>query len=115
MPSGNWDRFEQALLRMGDTSVYLCPAPLYHSAGALLVRRLPTSWAATVVIMERFDPERFLAVIERERVTHTQVVPTMLVRILKLDREVRDRYDLSSLECLVHARRAMPGKRSSAR
>jgi len=85
----------------------LCPAPLYHSAGLF--------WSAgthelggTVVIMERFDPERFLAVIERERVTHTQVVPTMLVRILKLDREVRDRYDLSSLECLVHAAAPCP-------
>lgn len=98
---------EQALLRMGDTSVYLCPAPLYHAAGLF--------WSAgihelggTLVIMERFDPERFLAVIERERVTHTQVVPTMLVRILKLDREVRDRYDLSSLESLVHAAAPCP-------
>jgi acyl-CoA synthetase (AMP-forming)/AMP-acid ligase II len=98
---------EQKILRMTDRSVYLCPAPLYHSAGLL--------WSAgthelggTLVIMEKFDAERFLAVIEREHVTHVQVVPTMLVRILKLDPEVRDRYDLSSLECLVHAAAPCP-------
>ena len=98
---------EQQLLRMSDKSVYLCPAPLYHSAGlqwSAGVHEL----GATLVIMENFDPERLLAVIERERVTHAQVVPTMLVRILKLDSEVRDRYDLSSLECLVHAAAPCP-------
>jgi acyl-CoA synthetase (AMP-forming)/AMP-acid ligase II len=98
---------EEKILRMGGKSVYLCPAPLYHSAGL--------QWSAgvhevggTLVIMEKFDAERFLAVVEREGVTHAQVVPTMLVRILKLPREVRDRYDLSSLECLLHAAAPCP-------
>jgi long-chain acyl-CoA synthetase len=58
--------------------------------------------------MEKFDPGRMLALIERERVTHVQVVPAMLVRTLKLDREVRDRYDLSSLECIVTAAAPCP-------
>jgi long-chain acyl-CoA synthetase len=87
--------------------VYLTPAPLYHAA--------PLYWSAsvhgiggTVVIMRRFDAEEFLAAIERFRVTHTQVVPTMLVRILKLPPERRLRYDLSSLVSLVHAAAPCP-------
>ncbi|MCK9898403.1 AMP-binding protein [Frankia sp. AgB32] len=83
-------------------SVYLGPAPLYHSA--------PLRWArgaqelgATVVIMERFDAREMLAVIERERVTHLQAVPTMFVRLLRLPAGVRAAYDLSSLRHVLHA------------
>jgi long-chain acyl-CoA synthetase len=97
----------QFLLGVEPTSVYLCPAPLYHAAGL--------QWSAgvhevggTVVVMEKFDAEEFLALIERERVTHTQVVPTMLVRILKLPDKVRLRYDVSSLQCVVHAAAPCP-------
>jgi acyl-CoA synthetase (AMP-forming)/AMP-acid ligase II len=77
---------EQRLLGMDGSSIYLCPAPLYHSAGI--------QWSAgvhelggTVVVMERFQEEEWLRLIERERVTHTQVVPTMLVRVMKLPDE----------------------------
>jgi acyl-CoA synthetase (AMP-forming)/AMP-acid ligase II len=58
--------------------------------------------------MERFDPEDFLRLIERHRVTHTQLVPTMFVRLLKLPDEVRRRYDLSSLKAAVHAAAPCP-------
>jgi fatty-acyl-CoA synthase len=58
---------------------------------------------ATVVVMERFDPHGCLALIERHRVTHAQFVPTMFVRMLRLPREERERYDLSSLVFAVHA------------
>jgi acyl-coenzyme A synthetase/AMP-(fatty) acid ligase len=58
--------------------------------------------------MEKFDAEQFLAVIEREHVTHTQVVPTMMVRIMKLPEEVRSRYDVSSLKMLLHAAAPCP-------
>jgi acyl-CoA synthetase (AMP-forming)/AMP-acid ligase II len=99
--------FESGLLGMDETSVYLCPAPLYHAAAL--------SWSAgvhelggTVVVMERFDAEGFLETIQRERVTHTQVVPTMLVRIMKLDPAVRAGYDLSSLQLVVHAAAPCP-------
>ena len=87
--------------------VYLSPAPLYHAA--------PLYWSAgvhnlggTVVVMRKFDPEEFLAAIERFGVTHTQVVPTMLVRILKLPPERRLAYDLSSLRALIHAAAPCP-------
>lgn len=92
----------QRLGGMDQRSVYLCPAPLYHAA--------PLGWArgahelgATIVIMEKFDAREMLELIERERVTHVQAVPTMFVRLLKLPAEVRKGYDLSSLRRVVHA------------
>ncbi|MDT3440752.1 acyl-CoA synthetase [Pseudofrankia sp. BMG5.37] len=90
------------LFGMDETSIYLCPTPLYHSAGiqwSTGVHEL----GATLVLMEKFDAEGLLEVIERERVTHTQVVPTMLVRVLKLPGERRLRHDLSSLRRLIHS------------
>jgi acyl-CoA synthetase (AMP-forming)/AMP-acid ligase II len=63
---------------------------------------------ATTVIMERFDPVDYLAAIERHRVTHTQLVPTMFVRMLKLPDDDRLAHDLSSLSCAVHAAAPCP-------
>ena len=87
--------------------IYLSPAPLYHSAPqaavSLTIRR-----GGTVVVMEHFDPEAYLALIEKHRVTHSQLVPTMFSRMLKLPLEVRGRYDLSSLEIAVHAAAPCP-------
>ena len=88
-------------------TVYLSPAPLYHSAPlgfCAAIQRL----GGTVIVMEKFDPEAFLAQVEKHRVTHTQVVPTMFVRMLKLPQEVRARYDLSSLSCALHAAAPCP-------
>ena len=93
--------------RLREGLTYLSPAPLYHSAptgGVSLTIRLN----GTIVIMERFDPEGFLAMVERYRVTHTQMVPTMFSRLLKLPEEVRTKYDLSSLEGIVHAAAPCP-------
>ena len=72
--------------REGD--VYLSPAPLYHAAPlvwSMTVQRM----GGTAVVMERFDPEDCLRLIEQHRVTHAQFVPTMFVRMLKLPEEVR--------------------------
>ncbi len=76
--------------------VTLVPGPLYH-AGPFI-----TSWSqllggGTVVLMTRFDAEHALALIERYRVDWVLFVPTMMQRIWRLPREVRERYDLSSL------------------
>jgi long-chain acyl-CoA synthetase len=93
--------------RYRDDMVYLSPAPLYHSApqaaSALTIRR-----GGTVIIMEQFDPEQYLALVERYHVTHSQLVPTMFSRMLKLPDEVRQRYDLSSLEVAIHAAAPCP-------
>jgi fatty-acyl-CoA synthase len=87
--------------------VYLNPAPLYHAA-PLRVTLAVQSLGGKVVVMERFDPEQALALIERERVTHSQWVPTMFVRMLKLPAERRRRYDLSSHRVAVHAAAPCP-------
>jgi long-chain acyl-CoA synthetase len=87
--------------------VYLSPAPLYHTAPiywTMAVHRL----GGTVVVMERFDPEIALALVEAYRVTHAQFVPTMFVRMLRLPEDVRRRYDLSSLQAVVHAAAPCP-------
>ncbi|HWS73609.1 MAG TPA: AMP-binding protein, partial [Quisquiliibacterium sp.] len=90
-----------------ESMIYLSPAPLYHSApqGAvgLTIRN-----GGTVVIMEHFDPEQYLALVEKYKVTHSQLVPTMFNRMLKLPEEARRRYDLSSLEFVVHAAAPCP-------
>jgi acyl-CoA synthetase (AMP-forming)/AMP-acid ligase II len=58
--------------------------------------------------MERFDAVEALALIERYHVTHAQFVPTMFVRMLKLAREERERFDLSSLRAVIHAAAPCP-------
>ena len=90
----------------GDT-VYLSPAPLYHSA-PLLRSMSSHRLGGTVVVMEHFDAEGALAAIERYGVTHAQFVPTMFVRMLRLPEETRRRYDLSSLRHVVHAAAPCP-------
>ncbi len=90
-------------------SVYLSPAPLYHAAP---LRYVMTTHArgGTAVIMPRFDPEEALAVIQRYRVTHSQWVPTMFIRMLKLPQEVRDSYDVSSMQYAIHAAAPCPAE-----
>ncbi len=87
--------------------VYLSPAPMYHAA--------PMGWCTTVhrlggtvVMMEKFDPEAALALIETYRVTDSQWVPTHFVRMLKLPPEVRTKYDLSSHQRAIHAAAPCP-------
>jgi long-chain acyl-CoA synthetase len=87
--------------------IYLSPAPLYHSAPQAAVN-LTIKMGGTVIIMERFDPEHYLALIPKWGVTHTQLVPTMFSRMLKLPEEMRTRYDLSSLEIAIHAAAPCP-------
>ena len=87
--------------------VYLSPTPLYHSAPQAAVN-LTIRQGGTVIIMERFDPEAYLSLIEQYSATHSQLVPTMFSRMLKLPEAVRKSYDLSSLEIAVHAAAPCP-------
>lgn len=81
--------------------------PVYHSApnahSAFSIRV-----GANVVIMPRFDAEELLALIERERITHLNMVPIMFNRLLRLPEEVKRKYDLSSLEYVTHAAAPCP-------
>jgi fatty-acyl-CoA synthase len=88
-------------------TVYLSPAPMYHAA--------PLRWSGgvhvmggTVVIMRKFDAEGALQAIQDNGITHGQFVPTMFVRMLKLDEAVRSSYDVSSLRVAVHAAAPCP-------
>ena len=79
---------------------HLIVCPLYHSAAPAFVA-IMMSLGATNVLMNQFDPEAALALIERERITCTLMVPTMLVRITALPPEIRRRYDTSSLRWVM--------------
>ena len=89
--------------------IYLSPAPLYHSAPQAAVS-LTIRNGGTVVVMERFDPEQYLRLVEQYKVTHTQLVPTMFSRMLKLPEAKRRQFDLSSLEIAIHAAAPCPAQ-----
>jgi len=88
-------------------TIYLSPAPLYHAA-PLGFNMMVLRAGGTCIIMEHFDSEEALSLIQQYRATHSQWVPTMFVRMLKLPEEVRSRYDLSSLAYAVHAAAPCP-------
>ncbi|MEQ8486292.1 MAG: AMP-binding protein [Pseudomonadales bacterium] len=93
----------------------LCTGPAYHAAPLAFNVAAPLGAGVGVVMMDRWDPEETLRLIERYRITHTHMVATMFHRLLALPDEVRSRYDLSSLKvvmhgaapCPVHVKRAM--------
>ncbi len=99
--------FLSGLWHYREGMIYLSPAPLYHSAPQTAVN-LTIRKGGTAVIMERFDPQLFLELIGQYRITHTQLVPTMFSRMLKLPPEVRERADLRSLEVAIHAAAPCP-------
>ena len=109
---GSWGRrcLEYALAQrydMTSSSVYLSPAPLYHAAGINYTMAVHRVGAASIM-MRKFDAEAVLRLIEAHRVTHAQFVPTMFVRMLKLPEAIRDKYDVSSLQCVIHAAAPCP-------
>tara|TARA_R110002110_G_scaffold377894_5_gene588347 strand:+ start:9675 stop:11225 length:1551 start_codon:yes stop_codon:yes gene_type:complete len=87
--------------------VTVVTGPMYHSApnayGLYAFRA-----GANIILQPRFDPEELLQIIERHKVTHLHMVPTMFVRLLKLPEEVKKKYDLSSLRFVVHAAAPCP-------
>ncbi len=100
-------QFLNQMWKYREGMVYLSPAPLYHSAPQAAVG-LTIRNGGTAVIMERFDPEQYLALVEKYQVTHSQLVPTMFSRMLKLPDDVRNKYDLSSFEIAIHAAAPCP-------
>jgi long-chain acyl-CoA synthetase len=94
-------------IQFSEGGVFLSPAPLYHTA--------PIVWSSgvhrmggTSVVMEKFDPVQALELIEHYRVTHSLMVPTMFVRMLKLPQEQRESHDVSSLQTVIHAAAPCP-------
>ncbi|MEE4361894.1 MAG: AMP-binding protein [Pseudomonadales bacterium] len=101
--------FLSQLWRYREDMRYLSPAPLYHSAPQAAVG-LTLRIGGTVVIMERFDPEDYLRFVGEHRISHSQLVPTMFSRMLKLPESVRSAADLSTLEVAIHAAAPCPAR-----
>jgi len=95
------------LFAVDDSKRYLSPAPFYHAAPLRFCMSMH-ALGATVVAMENFDAETYLRLVEEHQITHSQVVPTMFVRMLKLDEATRNQYDVSSLEYVIHAAAPCP-------
>ena len=94
-------------LKPFDGHVHLCCSPLYHTA-VLNFATISLTLGHPVVLMDRFDPETLLALVERHRVTSSHMVPTQFRRLLALPEPVRARYDVSSLRCMIHAAAPCP-------
>jgi len=94
-------------VKPNEDQVILMNGPMYHSApnsyGMLAFRS-----GCTIVLEPRFDPEDMLQLIERHRITHQHMVPTMFVRLLRLPDDIKRRYDLSSLRFIVHGAAPCP-------
>lgn len=96
------------LFDMNSKSRYLTPgAPLYHAAPLRFVMTA-TQVGATNVLMDRFDAEASLATIERYGITHSQWVPTMFVRLLRLPADTRSKHSLGSHKVAIHAAAPCP-------
>ncbi|MCY4143145.1 MAG: AMP-binding protein [Gammaproteobacteria bacterium] len=97
----------RGLWQINEDTIYLSPAPLYHSAPIGFSTGVQAV-GGTVVMMRRFDDHQALEAIEKYRVTHSQWVPTMFTRMLKMPVEERNRYDLSSHRVAIHAAAPCP-------
>jgi long-chain acyl-CoA synthetase len=89
-------------------SVHLCTGPLYHSAPLSFSLAVPLLYGSTVVMMDGWDAEQMLALIERHGVTHTHVVPTMIHRLLSAPEALRSKYDVRTLRYLIHGAAPCP-------
>ncbi|MEL7157198.1 MAG: AMP-binding protein [Actinomycetota bacterium] len=105
--AGNVTGLVSVLFGMTADAVYLSPAPLYHSA-PLSFTTGTQALGGTAVVMEKFDPALALRYIEQYRITHSQWVPTMFSRMLKLPEEQRSGFDWSSHQVAIHAAAPCP-------
>jgi len=88
-------------------TIYLSPAPLYHAA-PLGFNMNVLRYGGTTVVMEHYESEAALKLIDQYKVTHSQWVPTMFVRMLKLPDDIRLQYDISSQKVAIHAAAPCP-------
>jgi acyl-CoA synthetase (AMP-forming)/AMP-acid ligase II len=95
------------LYGLNTETTYLSPAPLYHAA-PLGFTMLTLLVGGTVIIMEKFEALHSLQLIEKYKVTHSQWVPTMFIRMLKLPEQERGRLDVSSQQIAIHAAAPIP-------
>ncbi|WP_431896288.1 AMP-binding protein [Nonomuraea sp. bgisy101] len=106
VPLYTWFLGEVVDLKAGE-GTHLVTSPMYHSAPCAHTQ-FALHLGHTLVIAPRFEPEPILELIDRHRVTNAMMVPTMFHRMLLLPEEVRKRYDLSSLQQVIHTAAACP-------
>lgn len=92
---------------LGD-DMHLCTGPLYHAAPLAFSLSAPLAFGCGVVLMEKWEAEETLRLIEAHRITHTHMVPTMFHRLLSLSDDVRAKYDVSSLRYVLHGAAPCP-------
>ncbi|HEX3336496.1 MAG TPA: acyl-CoA synthetase [Jatrophihabitans sp.] len=92
-----------------DDNVHICGSPLYHTAVLNFVG-ISIQLGHAVVLMDRFEAEEMLRLIERHEVTHSHMVPTQFTRLLALPEDVRAKYDVSSLRTMIHGAAPCPNE-----
>jgi long-chain acyl-CoA synthetase len=92
-----------------DDNVHICGSPLYHTAVLNFVT-ISIQLGHTAVVMGKFDAEEMLRLIDKYKVTHSHMVPTQFTRLLALPKEVRDKYDMSSLRTMIHGAAPCPNE-----
>jgi long-chain acyl-CoA synthetase len=92
-----------------DDNVHICGSPLYHTAVLNFVA-ISIQLGHRTVLMDRFDPEEMLRLVERHRVTHSHMVPAQFTRLLSLPEDVRKKYDVSSLRTMIHGAAPCPNE-----
>ncbi len=106
-----WETYKglaAAVLQIQPGDRFYTAAPLYHSAPNALSSFCMAAGYAELHVAPKFDPEQFLADVERYGITHVYIVPTMMVRLLKLPEEVREKYDTSTLKFGISTGSAWP-------
>ena len=94
-------------MQPNDDNVHLCGSPLYHTA-VLVFAGGSLHIGHTVVLMDKWTPERMLDAHRAYKVTTTHMVPTQFLRLLALPDDVKAQYDVSSLRHMVHAAAPCP-------
>jgi len=90
------------------TDMHICTGPLYHAAPLAFSLSTPLSNGVGVVIMDKWDAEHALQLIDEHKITHTHMVPTMFHRLLALPDDVRNKYDVSTLRYVIHGAAPCP-------
>jgi long-chain acyl-CoA synthetase len=109
-PHGDWEtrmRGLFGLFRLDEHDIQLLTMPLFHS-NAIATSSGGHYAGQTTVIMERFDPEEALRLMEQHRTTYSSMVPTMFNRILNVPAQVFEKYDVSSMRCFIQSSAPIP-------
>ena len=90
-----------------ENNVHIVGSPLYHTA-VLVHSTAALHYGHSVVLMEKFEAEKMLYLIDKYKVTTSHMVPTQFHRLLQLSDEIKNKYDCSSTRAMIHAAAPCP-------